>query len=136
MINIVQTKICDVSDSDFQLMITELCECVYLDRDEIFNQPLSYLLMVIAKEEKVMSLNNILVSRILEERVGKLSLDSIVYLACCELVRLNGSHIEFFSGRKVFTVIKNATNFLLRGCPMADVRNLLAGNITTNQTLN
>jgi hypothetical protein len=86
MINFIQVKICHVSDPEFQLMVSELCECVYLDKTEIADQPLSYLLMVIAREKKIMSLGNILVSQILEVKVGKLPLNSVVYAVCCELV--------------------------------------------------
>jgi hypothetical protein len=72
MTNFVQTNICEVSDSDFQLMISELCGCVNLYRDDVAKQPMAYLLTAIVREKKKMSLDYIPFTRVLELKVGKL----------------------------------------------------------------
>jgi hypothetical protein len=106
MKDIIHAKISAIKDLDFQLLVHELCQSICLDKNEIIDQSFSFLLMVIVKEKKKIDLNNVLISKILETKVGKLSGNSFVYSVCCELVRLNNLHIELFSGKSVSTLIK------------------------------
>jgi hypothetical protein len=111
MQKIIHLKISIVEDSDFQLLVDELCQSIFLDKNDVLQHTFSFLLMAIVREKKKMDLNNVLVSRILDTKVGKLSFNSIVYSVCCELVALNNSHIEFYSGKSVFTLIKECHKF-------------------------
>ena len=111
MTNFIRTKISEIVDSDFQLLVSELCECLNLDKNEIVDESLWFLMMVIAKDKIKISNGNVLVTKILDTKVGKLAFDSVVYSVCCELVRLNNSHIDFFSGKSVFALIKNCHKF-------------------------
>ena len=113
MTNFIRTKISEIVDSDFQLLVSELCECLNLDKNEIIDESLWFLMMVIAKDKMKISNGNVLVTKILDTKVGKLAFDSVVYSVCHELVRLNNSHIDFFGGESVFALIKNCHKFFI-----------------------
>lgn len=72
--------------------------------------------MVICKQEKKqkLTMNNLLTSRILTQKVDKFPLDSVVYKTCCELVTLNRYSMDDFMGKTVFTLTKKCHKFF---CP-------------------
>ncbi|MGD0743653.1 MAG: hypothetical protein ABSA45_00725 [Verrucomicrobiota bacterium] len=107
MINYTQTKICEISDPDFQSMIAELCRCVFLGQDQFVNQPLSFLLMAIVREKRAMTRQHLPTDGILTMRVDKLSPGSVVYDVCQEMVNQKGAHIESFDGKTVLSLIKH-----------------------------
>ena len=47
-----ETKICEIDDSDFQALVSELCLCFDLERDDFANRKLSDLLMISVIEDK------------------------------------------------------------------------------------
>jgi hypothetical protein len=107
MTNYTQTKVCEIPDSDFQSMVAELCHCVNLGKDQFDNQPLSYLLMAIGREERALTMQHLPTSGILTRKVDKLSPDSVVYHVCSELVNLKGTNIVAFDGKTVLSLIKH-----------------------------
>ena len=107
MSNYTQTNICDISDSGFQSLVTELCHCVNLGKDQFDNQPLSYLLMAIGKENRALTKQHLPISGVMTWKVDKLSTDSVVYRVCLELVNLRKTHIESFDGKTVLSLIKH-----------------------------
>ena len=107
MTNYTQTNICEVSDSGFQSMVAELCHCVNLGKDQFDNQPLSFLLMAIGKENRALTKQHLPISGVMTRKVDKLSTDSVVYHVCLELVNLKRTHIESFDGKAVLSLIKH-----------------------------
>ncbi|HXR04016.1 MAG TPA: hypothetical protein VN836_04835 [Verrucomicrobiae bacterium] len=107
MTNYTQIKICEIPDPDFQSLITELCHCVVLGRDQFVNQPLSFLLMAIVRERRVMTRQHLPTDGILTVKVDKLLPDSVVYDVCQEMVNRKGAHIESFDGKTVLSLIKH-----------------------------
>jgi hypothetical protein len=107
MTNYTQIKICEIPDPDFQSLITELCHCVVLRRDQFVNQPLSFLLMAIVRERRAMTRQHLPTDGILTVKVDKLSPDSVVYDICREMVNRKGAHIESFDGKTVLSLIKH-----------------------------
>jgi hypothetical protein len=114
MSNYVQTKIRSIADPDFQQMISELCHCVNLGRDQFENQPLSYLLMVIGKEKRALAKQYLPGNGILTGKVDKLSPDSVAHQVCRELANLNRTNIESFDGKMVLSLFKDCHLFF---CP-------------------
>jgi len=108
MTNYVETRISEINDPDFQSLIHELIHCVdwNTDVDQICEQPFSYLLMVIGREKKALTLQHLPVKGILNMRVEKLQFDSVLHHVCRELARLKGTPIESFDGKTVLTLIK------------------------------
>ena len=107
MTNYAQIKICEIRDSDFQSMVAELCQCVFLGKDQFVDQTLAFLLMAIVREKRSISRQHLATDGILTMRVDKLSTDSVVYCICRELANSKGAHIESFDGKTVLSLIKH-----------------------------
>ena len=106
MTNYTETKVREILDSGFQSMVSELCECVQLDRDQFVDQPLSYLLMASAREGRALTRQHLAIDGILTTKVDKLPYDSVVHCVCRELANRAGTHIEAFDGKTVLSLIK------------------------------
>src|ERR1017187_10145931 len=106
MTNYTETKVREVSDPDFQAMISELCDCIRLGRDQFVDQPLSYLLMASAREGRALTRQHLATDGILTMKVDKLPYDSVVHCVCRELVNRAGTHIEAFDGKTLLSLIK------------------------------
>lgn len=107
MIDCTQIKICEISDPAFQAMITELCDCVFLSNDDLVNQSLSFLLMAIVKEKRVLTKPDLLGGGVLAKKVDDFSTDSAVYQVCQEMAKRNKTEIESFDGKTIFYLIKD-----------------------------
>jgi hypothetical protein len=107
MTNFAQINICEISDPDFQSMVTELCHCVVLGKDQFVNRPLAYLLMAIVREKRAITKQHLPTDGILTMKVDKLSTDSVIYCICRELVNMKRTHIESFDGKTVLSLIKH-----------------------------
>jgi hypothetical protein len=105
MTNYTETKVCEIGDSGFQSMVSELCHCVRLDRDQFVDQPLSYLLMASAREGRRLTRQCLATDGILTTKVDKLPYDSVVHCVCRELVNRAGTLIEAFDGKTVLSLI-------------------------------
>lgn len=114
--NYSHTKISDIDDSDFQSLVSELCLCADLGRDQFLNHPLSYLLMAIGRENRALTAQHLPLPGVLTRKVGKLSPDSVVHNVCRELVDLKKTHIESFDGKTVLSLIKHCHK---AHCPQA-----------------
>jgi len=106
MTNHLETKIGLIHDRDFKILVSELCECVHLAEDQFMNKSLANFFTAIVTEKKKMDLNNILIDRILAQKVKELALDSVVHGVCCELINRKRAKMDDFAGKKVFTLIK------------------------------
>ena len=106
MTNYTETKVREILDSDFQSMVSELCDCVRLGRDQFVDQPLSYLLMASAREGRALTRQHLATDGILTAKVVKLPYDSVVHCVCRELVNRAGTHIEAFDGKTLLSLIK------------------------------
>jgi hypothetical protein len=103
----IEMKISEIADSDFQSLVTELCHCVSLDREQFINQPLSFLLMAIVRENRAMTRQHLLVDGILTMKVDKVSTDSVLYQVCKELANFKGMTVEAYGGKTILSLIKN-----------------------------
>ena len=106
MTNYIQTKICEISEPNFQSLVSELCHCVALGRDQFEYQPLTFLLMAIGREGKALTKAHLPTEGILTRKVDKLPVASVVHGVCVELVTAKKTHIEFFDGKAVLSLIK------------------------------
>ena len=102
----LDTKIREINDASFQLMVGELCHCLDKNPDLFRDQPLRYLLMVIGMEDpKVLSTKFLPGPGILTTKVDDLSPDSVVHAVCRELVDLKKGNIEEFDRKTVLHLI-------------------------------
>ena len=107
MTNYTETKVREILDSGFQSMVSELCQCVNLGRDQFVDQTLSYLLMASVREGREMTRQHLATNGLLTTKVDKLPYDSVVHCVCRELVNRAGTHIEAFDGRTLLSLIKH-----------------------------
>jgi hypothetical protein len=106
MTNYLETKIGVIPDKDFKIFISKLCRCVCLVEDGVERMSLANLFTAIVTEKKVMNLQYVEFDGILAMKVKNLALDSVVHDVCCELVSRKGSNMDHFSGKTVFTLVK------------------------------
>jgi hypothetical protein len=111
MIDYLETNISEISDPDYQLMVETICICVLLDPDEFQSKTLSFLFRVMIKDGRKISLDQIATRTILDKKIRELQLDSSVYKTCNSLARLNGHHIEHFSGSSVSSLLHRCHKF-------------------------
>ena len=107
MTRYLETKICEVPDENFQLLIEELCLCAGWEPTQFENHTLRFLLMATGKEARELSLQHIPFKGVLTTKVDKLKHESVVFNVCEELVRVKRSHIEAFDGKTVLSLIKH-----------------------------
>ena len=106
MTNYAETKVCEIEDPGFQAMVSELCLCFHLHRDQFVNQTLVFLLMASAREGRAMTRLHSPIDGILATKVDRLAYDSVAHCVCQELVNRAGTHIEAFDGKTVLSLIK------------------------------
>jgi hypothetical protein len=110
MIDSFESEIRDIADPDFQDMVNGLCECAECYPSKFADCSLRKMLMIIVEEDpKCLSEQNLTKPGILNTKVGSLSNDSSVYLACKKLAELNEMSIDSFAGKKVLFLIKKCS---------------------------
>ena len=115
MISYLEKKISDIDDLDFQMMVSELCECIEKSRAEFDSRRLSFMLTVIARDyPKYLSKQYLSKNGILTRKFDSFSTDSVVYQVCKELVDLNRMGTDWFCGKSVLSLIKACSKFY---CP-------------------
>ena len=106
MMNYLETKISSIADKDFQILISELCECLNWSKDEFENKSLANLFTIIVTEEKKLDLKKVLISRVLGTKIKHLVYDSVLANVCSELASRKGKAMDDMAGKSVFTLIK------------------------------
>jgi len=112
----LETTSREISDFNFRLLFSELCACANFDENDYINERLSFLLTEICRRKRKLTKEFALITKILDEKVGKLPKDSVVRSICQELINLNGingKHIEHYSGTSVFTLIMRLSKVYL-----------------------
>jgi hypothetical protein len=105
MTNYLQTKIREIGDPEFQSLISETCQGRGWPPESFADRPLSFLLMVIGKEKKKLTLQHVAPSQILAKKVRELAHGSVVHDVCLELTTLNGTINEAFYDNSVLTLM-------------------------------
>ena len=106
MTNYLEIKISTVTDEDFQVLISELCECLHWAKDEFRNKSLANLFTIIVTEERKLDLKNVLISRVLSTKIKNLAYNSVLASVCTELANRKGKAMDDMAGKSVFTLIK------------------------------
>ena len=107
MTRYLETKICKITDKDFQSLINEICFCAGWERTQFDDHTLRFLLMATGKEARELSLQHTPFKGVLTTKVAKLKSDSVVFNVCQELVKVKHTHIEAFDGKTVLSLIKH-----------------------------
>lgn len=103
---LIETKICEVKNREYQVFVNEFCICLKWDAAEFQNKTLANLFSAIEMEQKVPDLGLILSDSILSQKVRNFPLDSPVYRVCRELAYRSGKAMDDLIGHSVFQVVR------------------------------